>query len=79
MIQIIITAICAALFFNTIHNLHVKWRINFKPFSCSSCLASWVALLLYVSPQLVVDIASVLFIAGCLTPIIELAMNKLWT
>lgn len=78
MIQIIITAICASLFFNTIHNLHIKWRINFKPFSCSSCLASWIAVFLFCTPKLVLDIASVLFIAGFITPIIEQLINKLW-
>jgi hypothetical protein len=64
MIQIIITSVCASLFFNTIHNLHKKWGINFKPFSCGSCLASWIGVVLYFSPELIVNIASVLFVSG---------------
>ena len=78
MIQIIITSICASLFFTTIHNLHIKWRVNFKPFSCGSCLASWVAVVLYFSPELIVNIASVMFISGFIAPILETLIYKIW-
>ena len=78
MIQIIITSVCTSLFFNSIHNLHRKWHINFKPFSCGSCLAAWVGVILYLSPKLVLDIASVLFISGYLGAIIETLMYKIW-
>lgn len=78
MIQIILTSICASLFFTTIHNLHRKWRLNFKPFSCGSCLASWIAVILYFTPELIVNIASVLFISGVLAAIIETLIYKIW-
>jgi hypothetical protein len=78
MIQIIITSVCTSLFFNSIHNLHRKWGINFKPFSCGSCLAAWVGGVLYFSPQLIVNIASVVFISGFFGAIIETLMYKLW-
>jgi hypothetical protein len=77
-IQIILTAICASLFFNTIHKLHIQWGINFKPFSCTSCLAAWFAVILYFTPELVLNVASVLFISGLLTPLIETLMEKLY-
>jgi hypothetical protein len=78
MIQIIITSVCASLFFNSIHNLHRKWGINFKPFSCGSCLAAWVGVILYFSPKLILDISSVLFISGFLGAITETLMYKIW-
>jgi hypothetical protein len=78
MIQIILTSICASLFFTTIHNLHRKWGINFKPFSCGSCLASWIGVLLYFAPELILNIASVLFISGVLAAIIETLIYKIW-
>ena len=78
MIQIIITSVCASLFFITIHNLHRKWKLNFKPFSCGSCLAAWVGVVLYFSPKLVLDVASVLFISGFLGAIVETLMYKIW-
>jgi hypothetical protein len=78
MIQIIITSVCASLFFNTIHNLHRKWRINFKPFSCGSCLASWIGIVLYFSPELIVNIASVLFVSGVVAAITETLIYKIW-
>ena len=78
MIQIIITSVCASLFFITIHNLHRKWKLNFKPFSCGSCLAAWVGVVLYFSPKLVVDIASVVFISGFLGAITETLIYKIW-
>jgi hypothetical protein len=78
MIQIIITSVCASLFFNTIHNLHKKWGINFKPFSCGSCLASWIGIVLYFSPELIVNIASVLFVSGVVAAITETLIYKIW-
>ena len=78
MIQIIITSICASLFFTSIHNLHIKWRINFKPFNCGSCLASWIGVVLYLSPELILNIASVMFISGFIAPILETLIYKLW-
>ena len=78
MIQIILTSVCASLFFITIHNLHRKWRVNFKPFSCGSCLASWVAVILYFSPELILNIASVLFISGVVAAITETLIYKIW-
>ena len=78
MIQIILTSICASLFFTTIHNLHRKWGVNFKPFSCGSCLASWVGIILYFSPELIVNIASVLFISGVIAAITETLIYKIW-
>ena len=78
MIQIIITSVCASLFFNTIHILHRKWRINFKPFSCGSCLASWIGVVLYFSPELIVNIASVLFVSGVVAAITETLIYKIW-
>ncbi len=78
MIQIILTSVCASLFFTTIHNLHRKWGINFKPFSCGSCLASWVGIVLYFSPELILNIASVLFISGVVAAIIETLIYKIW-
>lgn len=78
MTQIIITSICASLFFNTIHNLHRKWGLNFKPFSCGSCLAAWIGVLLYFTPELILNIASVLFISGFLASIVETLIYKIW-
>ena len=77
MIQIIITSVCTSLFFSSIHNLHIKWKVNFKPFSCGSCLAAWVGGVLYFSPQLVVDLASVIFISGFLAAIVETLIYKI--
>ena len=78
MIQIILTSVCASLFFNTIHNLHRKWGVNFKPFSCGSCLAAWIGVVLYFTPELIVDIASAVFISGFVAAIVETLIYKIW-
>ncbi len=78
MILSIITAICASLFINDIHNLPFKWRINFKPFNCGSCLAAWLAPIHYFAPELIQNITSCMFIAGFFAPIISQSIWKLW-
>lgn len=77
MIQIILTAICASLFFNYIHRLHIKWNINYKPFSCVSCLSAWLAILFLYTPELILNIATVMFVSGVLSAIGEFYLNKL--
>jgi len=78
MILSIITAICASLFFTEIHNFHIRWKINFKPFNCGSCLAAWLASLHYYAPELIQEITSTIFIAGFFAPIVTKLMWSLW-
>jgi hypothetical protein len=76
--QIIIGAVCFAVFFVDIHRFYAKWKINFKPFNCASCLASWVALILYFSPTVIVDIFFIMFVSGVAAPIIKILIDILW-
>ena len=76
--MIILAAISFALFFVEIHQLHIKWKLNFKPFSCTSCLSAWVGLALYILPEIFTNIAAVVFIPGVLAPIITKLMWNLW-
>jgi hypothetical protein len=76
--MIIITAICFALFFVEIHRFNVKWKLDFKPFNCGSCLAAWTALALYLLPTIVTEIAFVMFVSGVLAPIGRQAMEFIW-
>jgi hypothetical protein len=75
--MILIASICFALFFVEIHRFHDKWKINFKPFNCASCLASWMALLLWFVPVLIEPVF-LMFVAGTITPIARLLMNYIW-
>jgi hypothetical protein len=78
MIQIILTSICATIYFIDINRLHLKWNLNYKPFSCSSCLPFWVAAVLYFTPQLIVDILTLAFVSGVLGTIASYLLNKLY-
>ena len=78
MILSIITAICASLFINDIHNLPFKWKANFKPFNCGSCLAAWLAPIHYFAPELIQNITSCIFIAGFLAPVVSKLIWNLW-
>jgi hypothetical protein len=78
MILSILTAICASLFINDIHNFPIKWKINYKPFNCGSCLAAWLAPIHYFAPELIQNITSTMFIAGFLAPIVSKLIWNLW-
>lgn len=77
MIQIILTAICASLFFNYIHRLHIKWNLNYKPFSCVTCLSAWLGILFLCTPELILNIFTAMFVSGVLAAIAEFYLNKL--
>jgi hypothetical protein len=78
MFMIIIAAICFAIFFVEIHQFHRKWKLDFKPFSCTSCLAAWTGLVLYLLPAICTDIISFVFIPGVLAPLLSKLMWNLW-
>lgn len=78
MILTILAAISFALFFVEVHQLHIKCKLNFKPFSCTSCLSAWVGLALFMLPDLFTNIVAVVFIPGVLAPIITKLMWNLW-
>jgi hypothetical protein len=76
--MIIIAAICFAIFFVEIHQFHRKWKLDFKPFSCTSCLAAWTGLTLYLLPAICTDVIAFVFIPGVLAPLISKLMWNLW-
>jgi hypothetical protein len=41
-------------------------------------LASWIAIVLYFAPELILNIASVLFISGFIASIVETLIYKIW-
>jgi hypothetical protein len=76
--MVIIAAVCFAVFFVDIHRFYAKWKLNFKPFNCASCLASWTALGLYFAPAIVQEIALVMFASGVAAPILKILMDIIW-
>lgn len=76
--MVIIAAVCFAVFFVDIHRFYAKWNLNFKPFNCASCLASWTALGLYFSPTIIQEIVLVMFASGVAAPIFKILMDILW-
>ena len=68
--MIIIASICFAIFFVEIHQFHRKWKLDFKPFSCTSCLAAWTGLVLYLLPAICTDVIAFVFIPGAVAPMI---------
>lgn len=76
--MIIIAAVCFAVFFVDIHRFYAKWKLNYKPFNCASCLASWTALGLYFTPTNIQEIVLVMFASGVAAPIIKILIDILW-
>jgi hypothetical protein len=77
--MILLAGITFAIFFVEIHKFHVKLRLNFKPFNCSSCLSAWTTLILYFIPENIVTPIAYMFTAGVITPLFEMFMNYLWS
>ena len=76
MILNIIAAALLSFYFIEMARLHKKWKIDFKPFNCLVCLPAWVALALYLMPQIVTDIAIVMFGAAILSVFLNTLMKK---
>ncbi len=76
--MIIIAAVCFAVFFVDIHRFYSKCKLNFKPFNCASCLASWTALGLYFCPAIIQEIVLLMFASGVAAPIIKILIDIIW-
>lgn len=76
--MIIIAAICFAIFFVEIHQFHRKLKLDFKPFSCTSCLAAWTGLALYLLPTICTEIMMYVFLPGLFAPILSKVIWNLW-
>ena len=74
----ILAAILFSFFFTSLHQLHIKWRLNFRPFNCNSCLASWVAIALFFLPDIVTNYTITMFGAGVLAPLFTKIYDKLY-
>jgi hypothetical protein len=73
---IVLASACFALFF-TLNNLHVSFKVNFKPFSCTPCLTFWTACLLLLLPEVVSQYVAITFGAGVCAMIVRQLMLKL--
>lgn len=60
-----------------------KWHLwanellNFKPFSCPSCLGAWSAYFMFFAPDFVLYPLTVLFTAGTLATFLNLLYEKI--
>lgn len=76
--MIIIAALMFSMFFVEIHRFDQKWKLDFKPFNCASCLSAWIALILYFLPKEITEIMLVMFTAGTVAPILRMLFLKLY-
>lgn len=72
----IITGICFAFFFIEMHQFHRKWKLNFKPFNCVSCLAAWSSLAFYFLPDFIKASLLIMFVSGTFAPLFVKLYNK---
>jgi Na+/melibiose symporter-like transporter len=76
--MVLLAGIMFSIFFVEVHKFHVKWKLNFRPFNCASCLSAWVTLGLYFVPLEAVTPIGLMFTAGVLAPVGTMLMNYLW-
>lgn len=74
----LLAGVMFAIFFVEMHKFHVKWKLNFKPFNCTSCLSAWCTLLLYFIPNDIVMPIALMFTAGVVAPVVYIVMEILF-
>lgn len=77
MIKVLIASVTFTLYFVTFAQLHIKFKLNFKPLNCEVCLPFYIALILLFCPEIVSEIVIVLFGGGILTPLIARLISRL--
>ena len=64
MIKVICASVLFTLYFITFARLHIKFKVNIRPFNCELCLPVYVALILLFCPEIVSDWVIVIFFSG---------------
>jgi hypothetical protein len=72
----IITGIAFAFFFTEMHQFHKKWKLDFRPFNCVSCLSAWSSLVLYLLPDIIKMPLLIMFISGTFAPLFVKLYNN---
>lgn len=76
MILPMIAAILFSLYFITFSRLYLKLRLNFPPFNCALCLASWISIALYFAPQIISEVMITAFGSGILAAMFSIFIQK---
>lgn len=74
----ILTGICFAFFFTEMHQFHKKWKLDFRPFNCVSCLAAWSSLVIYLLPDWIGTALLIMFVSGTFAPLFVKLYNNLF-
>ena len=77
MIKVLIASVTFTLYFVTFARLHIKFKLNFKPFNCEVCLPFYVALVLLFCHESISEIVIVLFSGGIIAAIISRLISRL--
>jgi hypothetical protein len=77
MIKVLIASVVFSLYFITFAQLHIKFKLNFKPLNCEVCLPFYVALVLLFCPEIVSEIIIVLFSGGIIAALISRLISRL--
>jgi hypothetical protein len=63
-IKVIFASVLFTLYFITFARLHIKFKLNIRPFNCELCLPVYAATILLFCPEIVSDWAIVIFFSG---------------
>ena len=72
----IITGIAFAFFFTEMHQFHKKWKLDFRPFNCVSCLSAWSSLVIYLLPDYIKLGLMAMFVSGAIAPLFVKLYNN---
>lgn len=67
----LIAAVFCAVYFTSFARLHMKWKLNYKPFNCAMCLGAWLGLILFFVPPVVPEVMCIMFGAGIMSAILS--------
>jgi hypothetical protein len=76
--KIVLAANFFSFYFITQNGFHEKFKLRFRPFNCTLCLTAWIALLLFLLPQVVTDAVVCMFGAGVVSPFFKNFLNNLY-
>lgn len=78
LIKIVIASVFFVFYFIDMTRMPEKLKLNFKPFSCNLCLSFYVAIILFLVPNYILNCILVASVSGVAAPLFRNLLNNIF-
>jgi hypothetical protein len=78
LLKVVIASLFSVFYIIDMARLPERFKVNFKPFNCSLCLSFYVAIILYLVPNNILNCVLVASVSGVAAPLFRNLLNNIF-